>query len=68
MFKTINFYVVYLLWKTSISLPLTCLRGLARHFKTEPTEIVGLCFGYPKTLCLRAEGKLSSSVDEQHKS
>jgi hypothetical protein len=48
------------------SLPSACLRGLARHFKTEPTETVALCFGYPKTPCLRAEGKLSSSVDEQH--
>jgi hypothetical protein len=36
------------------------------HFKTETTETVALCFGYPKTPCLRAEGKLSSSVDEQH--
>jgi hypothetical protein len=49
------------------SLPSACLRGLARHFKTEPTETVALCFGYPKTPCLRAEGKLSSSIDEQHK-
>jgi hypothetical protein len=48
------------------SLPSACLRGLARHFKTDPTETVALCFGYPKTRCLRAEGKLSSSVDEQH--
>jgi hypothetical protein len=23
-----------------------CLRGLARHFKTEPTETVALCFGH----------------------
>jgi hypothetical protein len=43
------------------SLPSACLCGLARHFKTESTETVSLCFGY-----LRAEGKLSSSVDEQH--
>jgi hypothetical protein len=35
-------------------------RGLARHFKTDPTETVALCFGYVKTPCLRAEGKLSS--------
>jgi hypothetical protein len=48
------------------SLPLACLRGLARHFKTESTETVALCFGYPKTRCRRAEGKLSTSVDEQH--
>jgi hypothetical protein len=48
------------------SLPSACLRGMARHLKTEPTETVALCFGYPKTPCLRAEGKLSSSVDEQH--
>jgi hypothetical protein len=41
-------------------------KGLARRFKTEPTETVALCFGYPKKPCLRAEGKLSSSVDEQH--
>jgi hypothetical protein len=34
--------------------------GLVCHFKTDPTETVGLCFGYPKTPCLRAEGKLSS--------
>jgi hypothetical protein len=34
--------------------------GLARHFKTDPTENVALCFGYAKTPCLRAEGKLSS--------
>jgi hypothetical protein len=50
--------VVHLLRKTA------CLRGLARHFKTEPTETVALCFVYPKTLCLPAEGKLCSSVDE----
>jgi hypothetical protein len=24
--------------------------GLARHFKTDPTETVALCFGYAKTL------------------
>jgi hypothetical protein len=47
------------------SLPSAFLRGLARHFKTEYTETVALCFGYPKTPCLRAEDKLSSSVDEQ---
>jgi hypothetical protein len=35
------------------SLPWTCLRGLARHFKTDPTETVALCSGYPKTPCLR---------------
>jgi hypothetical protein len=23
--------------------------GVARHFKTDPTETVSLCFGYPKT-------------------
>jgi hypothetical protein len=46
--------------------PSACLRGLARHFKTEPTETVALCFGYPKTPCRPAEGKLSTSVDEQH--
>jgi hypothetical protein len=34
--------------------------GLACHFKTDPTETITLCFGYPKTPCLRAEGKLSS--------
>jgi hypothetical protein len=34
--------------------------SLARHFKTDPTETVALCFGYSKTPCLRAEGKLSS--------
>jgi hypothetical protein len=45
------------------SLPLACLRGLARHFKTEST--IALCFGYPKTPCRRAEGELSTSVDEQ---
>jgi hypothetical protein len=33
---------------------------LARHFKTDPTETVALCFGYAKTPCLRAEDKLSS--------
>jgi hypothetical protein len=27
------------------SLPCVCLRGLARHFKTDPTEIVALSFG-----------------------
>jgi hypothetical protein len=48
------------------SSPSACLRGLARHFKTEPTETVALCFGYPKTLSRRAEGNLSTSVDEQH--
>jgi hypothetical protein len=25
--------------------------GLARHFKTDPTETVDLCFGYAKTPC-----------------
>jgi hypothetical protein len=49
-------------------LPSACLRGLARHFKTEPTETVALCFGYPKTPSRRAKGKLSTVVDEQHKS
>jgi hypothetical protein len=47
------------------SLPRVCLRGLARHFKTDHTETVALCFGYPKTPCLRVEGKLSSRADEQ---
>jgi hypothetical protein len=27
--------------------------GLARHFKTDPTETVALCFGYAKTLFWR---------------
>jgi hypothetical protein len=27
--------------------------GLARHFKTDPTESVALCFGYAKTLFWR---------------
>jgi hypothetical protein len=27
------------------SLPSACVRGLAHHFKTEPTETVALCFG-----------------------
>jgi hypothetical protein len=26
--------------------------GLARHFKTDPSETVALCFGYTKTPCL----------------
>jgi hypothetical protein len=30
--------------------------GLARHFKTDPTETIALCFGYPKIPCLRADG------------
>jgi hypothetical protein len=30
--------------------------GLARHFKTDPTETVALCFRYPKTPCLWADG------------
>jgi hypothetical protein len=30
--------------------------GLVRHFKTDPTETVALCFEYPKTPCLRADG------------
>jgi hypothetical protein len=30
--------------------------GLARHLKTDPTETMGLCFVYPKTPCLRADG------------
>jgi hypothetical protein len=46
------------------SLPSACLRGLVRHLKKEPTETVALCFGYPKTPCLRADGKLSSRADE----
>jgi hypothetical protein len=25
--------------------------GLARHFKTDPSETVALCFGYAKTPC-----------------
>jgi hypothetical protein len=28
------------------------LCGMARHFKTDPTETVALCFGYAKTLQL----------------
>jgi hypothetical protein len=40
---------------TTFSAQLTaCLRDLARHFKTDPTETVALCFGYPKTPCLQA--------------
>jgi hypothetical protein len=31
--------------------------GLARHFKTDPTNTVALCFGYAKTLCWRADDK-----------
>jgi hypothetical protein len=31
--------------------------ALVRHFKTEPTETVWLCFGYPKT-------QLVNCVDE----
>jgi hypothetical protein len=27
-----------------------CLRDLARHFKTDPTEIVAFCFGIPERL------------------
>jgi hypothetical protein len=42
--------------------------NLARHFKTEPSETVALCFGCPKTPCLRTKGKLSFSVDEQDNS
>jgi hypothetical protein len=38
------------------SSPSGCLCALARHFKTEPTETVALCFGFPKTPCRRAEG------------
>jgi hypothetical protein len=34
----------------SSALMTACLCDLARHFKTEPTETVALCFGYPKTL------------------
>jgi hypothetical protein len=30
------------------SLPSARLCGMARHFKTEPTETVALCFGYSK--------------------
>jgi hypothetical protein len=30
------------------------LSNLARHFKTDLTETVTLCFGYPKTPCFRA--------------
>jgi hypothetical protein len=30
------------------------LRDLARHFKTDPTETVALCFGISKTPCLRS--------------
>jgi hypothetical protein len=48
------------------SLPSACLRGMARHFKTEPNETVAFCFGYPKTSCAFELSKLSSSVDEQH--
>jgi hypothetical protein len=40
---------------TTSSAKLTALlRDMARHFKTEPSETVALCFGYPKTPCLRA--------------
>jgi hypothetical protein len=35
---------------------------------SKQTETVALCFGYPKTPCLRADGKLSSRADEQAKS
>jgi hypothetical protein len=40
---------------TSSSAQLTaCLRDLARHSKTDPTKTLAVCFGYPKTPCLRA--------------
>jgi hypothetical protein len=35
--------------------------GLARHFKTDPTKTVALCFEYGKTLFWRADGR----ADEQ---
>jgi hypothetical protein len=49
------------------SLSWACLREQARHRKIDPTETVALCFGYPKTPCLRAEDKLSTRADKQVK-
>jgi hypothetical protein len=40
MYATCNLCVVHLQDKV-----------LARHFKTDPTETVALCFGYAKTPC-----------------
>jgi hypothetical protein len=39
-----------------ISIDLACLRDVGCHFKSEHTETVAICFGYPKTLlcCLSA--------------
>jgi hypothetical protein len=39
----------YVLFIYSACLRGLIVRGLARHFKTEPTVTVALCFGYPKT-------------------
>jgi hypothetical protein len=40
--------------------------GLARHYKTDPTDTVALCFGYPKTPCLQAEARQAVfRADEQ---
>jgi hypothetical protein len=44
-----------------------CLRDMARNFKTDPTETVALCFGYPKTPCLRAKNS-TQWVDSPSKS
>jgi hypothetical protein len=41
-------------------------KALARHSKTDPTDTVALCFGYPETQCLRAVGKLSSPLSRGH--
>jgi hypothetical protein len=49
------------------SSPSACLRGLARHFKTEPTETLALCFGYPKHRAVELKASCQqASVDEQH--
>jgi hypothetical protein len=56
-------YVLFICSGRQLALSVSSL--LRRHFKTDPTETVTLCFGYPNTPCLQAEGKLSSRADEQ---
>jgi hypothetical protein len=50
MFSLAALPTISLVWcsSTTVSAQLTeCLCDLAHHFKTEPTETVIVCFGYP---------------------
>jgi hypothetical protein len=46
--ETVDFKGLHLS-RVQLKIDSSCLRDLARHFKTDPTEIGAYCFGYPTT-------------------